>query len=257
MSGENKKLNEGLIKLIRWEKGEASVRFKKLRYFVALGADVNTKLYGKSALSWAKAIGDEEMVQFLREKGASEWEIEKEKSIKLGEQLIEAIGVVDNEKVYELLKDGAEVNLKNSDGESALLEACVFKEIAIVKELLMMGCDVDIKNDRGETALMMVVNMGDGEVVKDLIKKGADLEAKDNEGATALMRAAWNGKKEMVKVLIENGVDINAMDNNGKTAIDWAEAMGFDDVSAMLRKALKEKDNVSRGDKNISIEFGR
>ena len=71
MSGNNERLNDGFIEVIRDEKIPSKVRLKKAKYLVRLGADVNAMLYGRSAVSWAKETGDEEMVEFLEEKGVT------------------------------------------------------------------------------------------------------------------------------------------------------------------------------------------
>ena len=70
MSKGNERLNEAFIDVLRDENVLPQIRIKKAKYLVKLGGDVNTKLLGKSALSWAKDFGDEELAQFLKEKGA-------------------------------------------------------------------------------------------------------------------------------------------------------------------------------------------
>ena len=88
MSGNNERLNDGFIEVIRDAKIPSKVRLKKAKYLVRLGADVNAMLYGRSAVYWAKETGDEEMVEFLREKGGKFKEITKEEAKRLVRILI-------------------------------------------------------------------------------------------------------------------------------------------------------------------------
>ena len=91
MSNNQEKLNEQLFNVIKNDKDSDEVRLKKLKYLVYLGADVNATLYGRSALSWAKALGDEELIKYLNENGAKEWEISEEEAKSLAQELVKAI----------------------------------------------------------------------------------------------------------------------------------------------------------------------
>ena len=58
--------------------------------------------------------------------------------------------------------------------------------------LITSGADVNIPDSSGETALMWATYAGDDglEIVKDLIAHGADLNARDKGGATVLSYAS-------------------------------------------------------------------
>lgn len=55
-----------------------------------------------------------------------------------------------------------------------------------VKLLLDRGADLNIKNNKGNTALMYACLLNHEPIVKFLVDKGADLNIKNNEGYTAL-----------------------------------------------------------------------
>ncbi len=67
-----------------------------------------------------------------------------------------------------------------------------------VSALLAAGADPNIKDVDGNTALMLVENP---DAVKALIEAGADVNAKDKEGKTALTLAKEAGNEEIIKLL--------------------------------------------------------
>ncbi|KAF4528675.1 hypothetical protein B566_EDAN017043, partial [Ephemera danica] len=96
-------------------------------------------------------------------------------------------------------------------------EACV----DIIRILLKHGADVNLQNCKGRTALMQLaerdINIDN---VKYLIQHGANIKAVDSEGRTAVMIAAMNGFTEIVKYLLELGEDVvNQVDANGNTCL--------------------------------------
>ena len=54
-----------------------------------------------------------------------------------------------------LLTHGADINIKNNKGETALITACSFCNIPVVKLLIEYGADVNMPDLYGNTPLMM------------------------------------------------------------------------------------------------------
>ena len=109
MSGNQEKLSEQLFNVVANSKVSCEARLKKVKYLVYLGADVNTRLYGKSVLS--KAIEQNvgvEVQNFLREKGANEWIISKEEALELSQGFWDDRSNLKSlEEIKELLKKGS------------------------------------------------------------------------------------------------------------------------------------------------------
>ena len=75
------------------------------------------------------------------------------------------------------------------------------------------GASTNVKNEQGQTALMMAARMGDIHEAITLLKCGALLDVQDKLGRTALFHAAEGGGKEMVHFLLEAGAD-KLIENN-------------------------------------------
>ena len=116
----------------------------------------------------------------------------------------------DLELVRALLKAGANVKLKNQFGTSALTEAAIIGSAPIIDALLKAGADVNFKTPNGETPLMAAARSGKVDAAKLLLDAGADINAKETWGEqSALMWAAAQGQADMVKFLASKGANLN------------------------------------------------
>jgi ankyrin repeat protein len=65
-----------------------------------------------------------------------------------------------------------------------------------VKLLIYNHCDINISNSNGDTALILAALNCRSVFVKLLIDNHCDVNMKNNFGSTALIRAAYNGHSE-------------------------------------------------------------
>ena len=124
--------------------------------------------------------------------------------------------------VQLLLERGAQVDLQNNVGLTALIWASDKGHTDIVKLLLERGAQIDLQNNDEWTALMMASSCGQTEIVKLLLERGAQVDLQDNVGQTVLIEASDTGQTEIVKLLLERGAQIDLQDNFGLTALMWA-----------------------------------
>jgi FOG: Ankyrin repeat len=61
---------------------------------------------------------------------------------------------------------------------------------------LAAGADVEIRDKEGETALTLAADFGNTDVVQALLGAGADANMKNGDGGTALMAAAAGGNAD-------------------------------------------------------------
>lgn len=99
-------------------------------------------------------------------------------------------------------------NHKHQDSEN------VQYQYQVLVELLKHGANMEIKNSNKETPLQTAVDNNNPEFVKELLKHGANPNHKmnDNLKRTVLHKACSNGDISMVKVLLEHGANVNEID---------------------------------------------
>ncbi len=99
-------------------------------------------------------------------------------------------------------------SLKGPGGSTPLMFAVLYGDAATVKQLLDAGADPNVKNEAGATALMWAVN--DLAKAQLLIEHGADVNARSDDRRTPLMIAAGlPGAAPLVKLLLDRGATVN------------------------------------------------
>jgi hypothetical protein len=102
-----------------------------------------------------------------------------------------------------LLRSGAQVDILSEDrGSTPLIDSAMGRHKEVIKILIDAGADVNIKNGDGQTALIIVVGAGDVEIVEILVKAGADPDIEDAFGVSARMYANIF-KNEKIKAIFD------------------------------------------------------
>jgi ankyrin repeat protein len=105
-------------------------------------------------------------------------------------------------KPFEVEPQPAAPATKYADRTRLLLEAADKGRISLMLEMLKQGADINDKDDQGETALHKAVARGHRSAVVALLVRGADMGEKDAKGRTPLMAAAEQGQNEIVSLLL-------------------------------------------------------
>ncbi len=138
--------------------------------------------------------------------------------------------------VRQLLKGGADANGSQGDGMSALHWAALHGDAALTEMLIVAGANVRATTRIGGfTALHLASQAGKAAVVTPLVKGRASVDAPTATGATALMLAAGAGSAEIVRTLAEAGADLNLTETaNGQSALMFAASGGRTEAAAVL-----------------------
>lgn len=108
-------------------------------------------------------------------------------------------------------------------------------------EALAAGADIDAKNKDGWTVLMQAVLVGSEKCVRFLLREGADANAKENRGETPLMLAAWANRGEIMQLLLAAGADLESRRKDGKNAEEIALSRRQETCAEMLKAAREAK----------------
>ena len=124
-----------------------------------------------------------------------------------------------------------------------IIYAMMHNKKSIVKLLIKKGANVNIQDGFGITALIQASTNGDINIVKLLIEKGADLNKQSSFGKTPLMLALEKGHTEIAKLLIEKGADLNKQDRFGQTALEIAQRKNLTEIVNLIQSKLNNNNN--------------
>ena len=102
------------------------------------------------------------------------------------------------------------------------------------KALLADGADVNVRTTDGQTPLSVAAFHGMDNVAALLIANGADINNQDDAGLTPLHCAVMKGRQPIVQMLLDAGAEVNARDIHGRTSLTIS---GWSKISEMLKQA--------------------
>ena len=148
-------------------------------------------------------------------------------------------------KVIDLfVNTGADVNVRNYDAETPLLNAVINCCTLIARKLIELGTDVNIPNhSSNDTAIHPAVSFDHTDIVPVLINKGADYRARNIYG------------RNILHMLNSAGLDTSLKDNEGKTFRDYlaereiltASEVGLYEIFEKLLASVTSKAPPSTG----------
>ncbi len=251
----------------------------EVKKWISVGADINAfvdpsceqplhhevhmqVVNGKcSAIHFAAASRNIEMIEFLKEKGANLNAQEQEGYTALH---IAMHDEGDIETFKKLLELGAEIEIRDMFKKTPLHQACEWGLAEYVSALLENGADVNVLSDqyrkltplvsamqarrvdhntKKEIVKMLLEHDADPnmavsqftpifscrdkmvDVAKLLISHKANVNAVNANGTSPLMAFAQDGYKNLVELLLNHGADKSLINNKGKTAMDIAVEM--------------------------------
>ncbi|MFC1567120.1 ankyrin repeat domain-containing protein, partial [bacterium] len=156
-----------------------------------------------------------------------------------------------DEPCLRALLDGkADVNERNYDGTTALIEAARKGYVNCISLLSDAKADADARDNEGWTALTYAVRNGNLNCILLLLAAKADVNRRDNNSATVLMLAVAHAPVISVLALLEAKAHVNARDNTNQTALMRAGLRG--NLTCVLN-LLKAKAGVNaRGNNGVT-----
>ncbi len=146
----------------------------------------------------------------------------------------------DRVELQKLLRSGADVNLPQGDGMSALHWAAEIGDTEMLQMLIIAGANTEAVTRIGDyTPLHVASEAGHGEVVRALLEAGANVEARRAfAGTTPLHLAAAAGSVSAIDALVDFGADIDARESEwGQTPLIFAASRNrVEAVKALLER---------------------
>lgn len=154
--------------------------------------------------------------------------------------------------------DGAKWTLnteQDSPGKhTTLTYALANNKLNAYLKLLEMGADVNKKNKDENTPLMEAVKTGNEKTVEETLKYNPNIDEKNNAGNTALILAISPAKSPaIVEMLLRAGADITIENNASLTAKDIADTLPDGPVKTQILDLLKEADELANSGLNTDV----
>jgi ankyrin repeat protein len=139
-----------------------------------------------------------------------------------------ALFYADAECAELLINNNASLNVYTYWNASPLMEAVTCGDIHKVIVLLKHGADVNLLGKRGgrhdgSTALLLAIHACSNiQIIKLLLKHGANVNVPDRLGITAFIKAVMYKRMDIALLLKQHGADMDKVDNNGNSALTIA-----------------------------------
>lgn len=149
-------------------------------------------------------------------------------------RIMEALRAGDKKSARRLLAEDPQlVNLRGPGGSTPLMYAALYGDSDSVRVLLERGADPNIRNHDGASALMWAVR--DANKTRLLLARGAEVDAHSHDGRTPLIIAAGrHGSSAVVRLLLDHGAKPAGKAADGTTALQQAAQAGDYDVMRLL-----------------------
>lgn len=157
------------------------------------------------------------------------------------------------------------IDIFNKLRQTPLHLAVITHQIHMVRKLIEGGADVNLTDRHGQTALHLACQEGDANCVyaiRDVCKMGHGdirLELKNSQGFSVLHVATLNGNKQLIATILDMGADINEQDaNSGRTPLHHAvEARKYHVAEYLISRGADANKVTFAGNTPLHTASGR
>ena len=198
-----------------------------LNLLVQANATINSQnRFGNSALHYAAKYSDLQSVQILIKASANIHSVDS-----FGFTALHYAGLSKNSFARRiadcLVSAGAELDAKTCHGVTPLIISAGDNTLATVTALLDNGADINLLDNDGDSALLQSIYSNADDVTQLLLSRGATYTSWDSMGNSILHLAALSGSLRTLRILRNakiQDVDPDALSRQGQTALQLAQA---------------------------------
>lgn len=218
----------------------ANGKTQAVRLLLTAGAVLDAVGDHDTAMTWAAAQGHIETLRFLLEQGANP---NGPDYPEMSRAIWTAVSYHRPKVIRLLAEHGADLDVRDSDGETALERASLSGRKQTAAALLAAGAS---------DSLHAAARRGDLRALQTLLKRGADPNGPEfPEMSRAFQTAIWDDRPQVIQLLAKHGADLDVHDKFGNTALALASEQGKTQAAAALLKAGATDtlhDAAARGD---------
>lgn len=198
-----------------------------MRLLVDSGADINFR-FGNNAtlLMYASQEGIFEGVKNLLELGADPNLFENDGNT----ALLLVAGKKDEKNISSIIrilkKAGANIDAQNADGTSAIMLLARYGYLQSAADLIELGADIKLRDKAGNSAITCAAHSGRIDLADLLIRRNADIDSKNDDGFAPIAIAALKRDSFMTSFLLENHAVVDSKDSREDTPLAIAASMG-------------------------------
>jgi ankyrin repeat protein len=131
--------------------------------------------------------------------------------------------------------DQFDLEARDSEGNTTLLQAIKYGNYEIVSELLNSGASPNVFDNKKKTPLTLAISKKNAAMAHILLRhKKTDKNQQNGQGQTPLMLAAFIKHKGLCTRLLASGAQVHLTDKKSRTALDYALAVRDSDIARKL-----------------------
>lgn len=153
--------------------------------------------------------------------------------------------------VHYLITHGANPELPDALGNTALILAAEMGRVDIVDILIEENVQLEVANNSGLRALHLAAAFNHTLCVKSLVEAKVAVNLPDVDGVTPLHDVAAKGYINVAKWLIHGGADVNAKDNDGWNPVGFAITNDRHAMAEFLLNEGTDPENHDEGGRTL------
>lgn len=152
-------------------------------------------------------------------------------------------------KAFRLLRGSSDINARDPSNphQTVLMKAAQSGWEPIAAELILAGADLNLLDDNGDTALHYSAQFGNPRVMKLLLDAGAKTDIQDKWKQTPLIMCASSCNWDGFRVLMDQKVGLGFATPHGGSALQYAAGYG---QLAMVNELLAQGASASQASQN-------